>query len=130
MAGKFKDILDKFKKDEAEESVVALTDDVQLRNGFLAWDSVNVQRKNDGDECPHDDTISQWKWLWENVEFNQNQFGIVANVRPHEILNLLARLKGLKLIYPDGTQNENAKKYLRAVIQAKIKNASKDRKKA
>lgn len=125
---KFKEILDVFRKDEAEEVVIALTDDVHLRNGFLAWGSVSVHQKDPGVECDVTEPTEQWEWLWERVEFDVNNFTVISGVKNHEVYALLTRLKGLKLIYPDGTRNTNAEEYIRAVIDQKVKNASKSRK--
>lgn len=125
---KFNEILDTFRKDEAEEVVIALTDDVQLRNGFLAWGSVPVHQKDPGVEFTGTDLQEQWEWLWEQVTFDANNFAMIAGVKSHEVFALLTRLKGLKLIYPDGTRNTNAEEYIRAVIDQKVKNASKSRK--
>jgi hypothetical protein len=122
----FGDILADFKKmamGEAE-NIFPIMEDETLVNGLIAWKSVKINYKTLLD-CPHKDEAGQWEWLWEQVEFNSSQFGAVAGVKMQDTGNLLTRLKGLRLIYPDGTINVLAKQYLQAQIMGKIRQATK-----
>lgn len=116
----FGEVLAEFKSKEEPENIVSLLDDEQLRQGIVAWKSVVVRYKALC-ECTHKDEASRWRWLWEQVEYNQEDFGMVAGVKVQDVGKLLTRLKGLRLIYPDGTIHKLAKNYLQATIMEKLK---------
>lgn len=122
----FGEILAYFKRKAADEpeNIVPLIDDTVLTNGLIAWKSIVIKYKS-AEQCPCSDEASQWEWLWIQIEFDTTKFGSVAGVRPQEVGALLTRLKGLRLIYPDGTIDNLAKQYLQSLIAAKIKKATK-----
>lgn len=118
----FGDILAEFKRmamGEAENIFPIMEDDT-LVNGLIAWKSVKTTYKALSD-CPHSDEVGRWEWMWEQVDFDMSRFGAVAGVKAQDTANLFQRLKGLRLIYPDGTINILAKQYLQAIILSKIK---------
>lgn len=119
MAGEsFGEILTEFKNRESAESVFPMLNDVALCNAVLAWKSVSVRYKSTA-PCPHDDEQAQWRWMWENVEYDVESFGVVAGCKPQEAAIMLTRLIGLRLIYPDGSICQFAKQYLgRRIMQA------------
>ena len=121
----FGEILANFKKAASSEpeNIVPLMSDDSLMNGLIAWKSVIVTFKNAGD-CPHQQESQKWQWLWDNIEFDSAAFATVAGVRMQDASCMLTRLKGLKLIYPDGTINEMSRQYLQSLILAKIKSVS------
>jgi hypothetical protein len=121
----FGEILACFKKKSAEEpeNIVPLIDDAVLTNGLIAWKSIVIKYKP-VEQCPCSDEASQWEWLWNQIEFDTTKFGSVAGVKSQEVGALLTRLKGLRLIYPDGTIDNLAKQYLQSLIAAKIKKAT------
>ena len=124
----FGDILADFKKmamGEAE-NIFPIMEDDSLINGLIAWKSVQIKYKELSD-CPYTDDVEKWEWLWQRAEFDLAHFGTVAGVKTQEAGNLFIRLKGLKLIYPDGTINVLAKQYLQAQIIQRL-NKSKPKK--
>jgi hypothetical protein len=118
--GHFGDILNEFKGAEEPENIMPLLDDEILRNGVVAWKSVTITFKP-LEECKYKDKNSRWNWLWTMVDYDVAHFGVVAGVKQQEAVSLVQRLIGLRLIYPDGTINVFAKKYMQSVIMAKIK---------
>lgn len=119
----FGGILAEFKKIEEPENIVPLMDDEMLRNGLVAWKSVSITYKK-AESCSYNDKNSRWNWLWTMIEYDMTHFAIVAGVKPQDAVSLFRRLMGLRLIYPDGTINEFAKKYLQSLIMAKIKKST------
>lgn len=117
------EILDKFKRQEPEnvENIAPLTEDTELRNGLVAWKSVGITYKHAGAVCTAQDDVGQWRWVWEQVEFDSAHFGIVAGIRTQDIGSVLERLKGLRLIYPDGSINGMARQFLQSQIMAKLR---------
>jgi len=117
----FGDVLAEFKAREEEcvENVAPLLEDASLRNALVAWKSVAIEHKSNGG-CPHKDETSRWNWLWQQIEYDQSTFGTVSGAKPAEVVNLITRLIGLRLVYPDGTINQMARQYLQAMILAKL----------
>jgi hypothetical protein len=113
------ELLKYFKKTEAAENIIPLVESEELRNGLVAWKSVAIKYK-DNSECELKDEASRWDWMWNQVEYDVKKFGVVAGIAPQHAQQLLIRLQGLRLIYPDGTVNSFASKYLQAIIMSKL----------
>jgi hypothetical protein len=90
----------------------------------VAWKSVEIKYKSKGD-CDLMNEASKWNWLWDQVEFNSSDFGVVAGIRQQDVGRMVQRLIGLRLIYPDGTISKFAKQYLQMTILSKIRPATK-----
>lgn len=118
----FGEVLAAFKKDEEAENIVAIIDDDELQNGMIAWKSVQIKFKAASD-CTEKDANGRWNWLWEQIEYDANKFGVVAGAKAQDVGKLVERLRGLRLIYPDGTIHTLAKQYLQTIIMSKIKSA-------
>jgi hypothetical protein len=120
----FGEILAHFKKAASNEpeNIVPLMQDDGLINGLISWKSVVIKYGEAGG-CPHQEESRMWQWLWENIDFDASAFAAVAGVRVQDVSSLLTRLRGLRLIYPDGTINEIAKQYLQSLIANKIRSS-------
>ena len=116
----FGELLGHFKANEDAENLVPIVDDDELRSGVVAWKSVQIRYKTPED-CPLKEEVAQWNWLWQHVEFDEQDFGIVAGVKGQNVSPLLRRMVGLRLIYPDGTINKLAKQYLQMQVLKEIK---------
>ena len=116
----FGEMLAGFKANEEPENIVAIVDDEELRKGLVAWKSVVVKYREAGD-CPHKEEAARWNWMWEYVDFDMTGFGTVAGAKSQDVSRMFQRLKGLRLIYPDGTMNKLAKQYLQTTIASKLK---------
>jgi hypothetical protein len=115
----FGEILKYFKESESPETIIPLIDSGELRNALIAWKSVLITYESNKD-CNSNIEQEQWEWLWDNVKFDMQKFGIVSGCKPQNIRNVFDRLKGLRLIYPDGTINVLATSYLQSIIISKI----------
>jgi hypothetical protein len=115
----FGEVLASFKKEEEAENIVAIIDDDELQSGMIAWKSVRIKYKAATD-CKEMDPTARWNWLWEQIEYDSQGFGIVAGAKAQDVGRLIARLCGLRLIYPDGTINTLAKQYLQTIVLQKI----------
>ncbi len=115
----FGEVLSHFKKSESAEYITPLVEDDTLRNAIVAWKSVVISY-TDAADCPYRDEASQWNWMWTKVKFDSQAFGVVAGLKPQDVQNVFQRLAGLRLIYPDGTINNFAAKFLQAIIMAKL----------
>lgn len=121
---KFEDVLKKFKDSESPECIVPLLDDNKLRMALVAWQSVKIMRKQPT-ECNVTDTNEMWMWLWEQVNYDEKAYAIVAGIPIHEVYNVLLRLKGMRLVYPDGTICKLAQQFLQGLIMARLPKRSK-----
>lgn len=120
----FGEILAQFKKKASDEpeNIVPLMENDSLINGLIAWKSVIITYKELG-QCPYSEDSRSWQWLWEGIEFDLGVLATVSGVRVQDVSALLTRLKGLRLIYPDGTINDIAKQYLSSLIANKIRSS-------
>jgi hypothetical protein len=118
----FGEVLSYFKGREEEdvENITPLIEDSQLRSGLVAWKSVSIRFIDGGARCESLTDVEKWDWLWDQVEFNQDIFGVVAGFRTQDIGAIFLRLKGLRLIYPDGTINNMARQFLQSQILQKL----------
>jgi hypothetical protein len=116
----FGEILKEFKTSEEAENVVAILNNDELQNCLIAWKSVRVRYKAASD-CREVDPICKWEWLWKQIEYDMETYGMVAGIKMQDVGRAIERLKGLKLIYPDGTINNLAKQYLQSTIMAKLR---------
>jgi len=119
----FGEILASFKKDEEAENIVAIISDDELQNGLIAWKSVRIKYKAATD-CKEMDPTARWEWLWSQIDYDSQAFGVVAGAKAQDVGRLIARLSGLRLIYPDGTINTLSKQYLQTIIMSKIRSSS------
>jgi hypothetical protein len=119
----FGEVLADFKSNEEAENIVSIIDNDELQNGMIAWKSVQIRYKTASD-CQEKDGTARWDWLWKQIEYDAMGYGIVAGVKATDVGKLLARLNGLRLIYPDGTINTFARQYLQTIIMSKIRQAT------
>lgn len=124
----FGEVLSDFKSRAANEpeNIAPLIDDQILMNGLIAWKSVPIRFKK-SEDCPCKSDSDKWEWLWQSVDYDTGTFGTVAGVKNQDVIPLFIRLKGLKLIYPDGTINSLACQYLQGLILGKLRLATKGR---
>ena len=120
----FGEVLSEFKRAESPESIFPLLEDTSLCNALMAWKSVRVTYKTPHD-CEEDIELLKWEWLWSQVEVDQGDFGVVAGCKGQVAPGMIARLRGLRLIYPDGSINNFAKQYLSSLIMQKIQGKKK-----
>lgn len=119
----FGEVLASFKANEEAENIVAIITDDELQNGMIAWKSVRITFKTH-QECDEKDPVAMWNWLWDQILFDSQSYGVVAGIKAQDVGKLLSRLIGLHLIYPDGSINKLAKQYLQTIIMSKIRQAT------
>jgi len=110
-------ILQRFKNvEEAHpERVHPLITDEALRNLVVAWETAPVTFTAPVTDAPEDEN-SQWQWLWDQVEYDRDYLADCVKIQPGKLGRLLDRAKGFRLIYPDGSSNTNAIKFVRNEI--------------
>lgn len=121
---KFDEVLAEFKASSEAGSVLPICEDVNLRNGVIAWKSIRIERVENG-ECPESDAGSKWDWLWKQVKFDLVLFGRIAGIPYQDTGNVFERLKWLRFIYPDGTVNTFAQQLLNSMLAAMLSKGKK-----
>lgn len=105
--------LNEFKGSEQAETVLMLSGSASLMRIALAWSGMSVIRKAKLKPCVAKDTESVWRWLWDHVEYSQEDLmnripGATAQT-PRNFAALVAN----RVLYPDGTLNSFAGRYLK-----------------
>ena len=121
----FEEAVEKFRSQEQVEDVLAITNvkdpqAIRLRRLVVAWgkikiDRISVQRP----APPAEDEKELWKWMWECVRYDPEELRQVSGVRVG-VEMLMRVLIGNRIIYPDGTVSEYAKKVIRAILKNDI----------
>lgn len=110
-------ILQRFKnaEDAHPERVHPLITDEALRNFVVAWETAPITFSSPTANVPEDEN-SQWQWLWDQVEYDRDYLAYCVKIQPGKLGNLLNRAKAFRLIYPDGSSNKSAIKFIRNEI--------------
>lgn len=93
----FDDLLQQYKDNPRRESTALLLEDARLLRYCVVFKQVKPQRLSD---YPLERT---WEALWNCVEVDIGRLAILADDVPAVALRNLERIKGLRLVYPDGT---------------------------
>lgn len=111
------ELLTAFKAQEEErlECVHPLVKDPLLRNFVVAWSVSEIGFERPAGEVPADEAV-RWNWLWEGVRFDRREIANALKIEVSKVGRLVQRAAAFRLIYPDGTANQMAVKFIRAEI--------------
>lgn len=105
--------LEAFKRQEQPETVLMLAGSAELTRIALAWSGMPVARKKKLKSCETDDHEGVWRWLWDNIEYSQDELlNRVPGSTPQTARNFAA-LVANRVLYPDGTLNSFVSKYMK-----------------
>lgn len=110
----FEELLAKYKDNPRRESTALLFTDPVLLKYCVIWKQVTVERNTNyvfGEPT--------WAALWECVTVDLNQIAMLADDELVKARKNIERLKGLRLVYPDGSVQELVNK----VITKKVMDA-------
>ena len=115
--GRAGEILQRFKNAEEShpERIHPLITDEALRNLVVAWETAPITFSNPTANTPEGEN-SQWQWLWDQVEYDRDYLAYCVKIQPGKIGSLFDRARAFRLIYPDGSSNTNAIKFVRNEI--------------
>lgn len=126
----FGEVLKYFKDEENLESIAALVDEPAARKAVAAWKGMTIKFKEGIGECPDElSDVEKWRWMWDQVECSEEEFGMISGVRIAEAGPLMSRLKALRLIFPDNTISRRAAEYLQAIMLAQLRSAKPEKSK-
>jgi hypothetical protein len=120
-----------FKQNERPEVVLLLADNPDLIKIVVAWTSLDINREGKLTDSPGESESELWKWLWQNTVYRLSELKEKIGTSLSEIAlgNKMKPLIGNRIIYPDGTVNSFAERYLREQVvklfEAKLKKPSK-----
>ena len=109
--------LSEFKGQERPEAVLLLAEDPELIRITVAWTNTNTAQPKKFTRPPQkDDGHEWWEWLWHNRTYSRQEVmekGAYVELRFDRKFRTLI---GNRLIYPDGTVNSFAQRYLREKV--------------
>ncbi|MBZ0273808.1 hypothetical protein K8I61_17345 [bacterium] len=111
-------VLAAIKGEAAYEDIVPLLEDIELQRLIVVWSKFPVVFTPDESEPPIN-ARSRWEWLWQFSRFDESELERHLAC-PSSIRVLITRAKATRLIYPDGTVQDNALKLLRSRIAAAL----------
>lgn len=93
----FLELLDTYKENPRRESAALLLTDPILLRYCVIWKQVQVRRR--------DDRVvdASWAGLWDCVFVDLDTIALLADDELVKARKTVERLKGLRLVYPDGT---------------------------
>jgi len=122
--------LAEFKSDEKPEVVLLLGDDADLVRITVAWTNTVTSPAKKLTRPPKEDNANAWwNWLWANITYSRQELMDKARQPYQGFDQKLKALIGNRILYPDGTINSFAQRYLRErvlkLFQAKPPNSRK-----
>ena len=109
----FHEKLELFKNCEKAEVVLLVAKNYELIKMLVAWRHIRLKRKATMTPLSGESEQEIWDWLWDNVEYEENDMVLRSGAGEHSVKRRLPVLIGNRLIYPDGTINRFAERYLR-----------------
>jgi hypothetical protein len=110
----FDEKLAQFKSDEKPEVVLLLGDDADLVRITVAWTNTTTARTKRLASPPKaDNENGWWDWLWDNTTYSRQELMEKACQSFQGFDLRLRSLIGNRILYPDGSINSFAQRYLR-----------------
>ncbi len=109
----FDELLEQYKAAPRRESAALLLTDPILLKYCVIWKQVTVERVSD------EPAEASWGALWACVRLDLEQIALLADDELVKARKTVERLKGLRLVYPDGSVQELVNK----VIAKKVMDA-------
>lgn len=125
----FQEIMLDFVNLESADQIFPLSTSSQLCEGIVAWQTTpitfkpNIISSSGGNcvMCESDDASVKWEFLWNCIDFDMQYFIKNSGISSQQIQAVFDRLKGLRLIYPDGSIHRTAKQYLQVRMFSQLK---------
>ena len=107
----FEELLDQYKTNPRRESAVLLLNDARLLSYAVIFKQCPPERVLEYGSPAHPEEAT-WNSLWECVRVNYDSIALLADDELVKAKKNIERLKGLRLIYPDGTLPDLATKII------------------
>lgn len=111
----FDELLEQYKANPRRESAALVLNDGALLKYCVVFKQVKPKRLHD---YPFE---RSWEALWDCVQVDTERLAILADDVPAVALRNLERIKGLRLVYPDGTVQRDVEMLLQKRIDEALK---------
>jgi hypothetical protein len=104
-----------FKQNEKPEVVLVIADNLELIKIIIGWTNLDLRHTDSIPELNNASENEIWEGLWKNTKVNLTELKEKTGV-PYSESVLESKLKpliGNHILYPDGTINSFAQRYLR-----------------
>lgn len=115
----FEALLETYKANPRRESAALLLTDAQLLAYVVIFKQCPPERRTGEDGYPMQPVEATWTALWDCVEVNVKTIALLADDELVKAQKMVERLKGLRLVFPDGTLQELATQ----IIVKRVKDA-------
>jgi hypothetical protein len=105
---------------EPPYSAACLADDPDLVRIAHAWAYADVTLKLQDSPPPLGNWREFWEWLWDGCYFDLEDLAERSGLSEHDTRIAFRRLRGLWLIFPDGTLSDTLSAALTAVANRAI----------
>ena len=110
----YEQVLAEFKAQEKPEGVLLLAEDTDLIRIAVAWPNMTVSRPRKFTRLAERASENErWEWLWHNTEFSRQEMMEKADQSFQGLGRKFKALTGNRILYPDGSINSFAQRYLR-----------------
>jgi len=106
------------------EKLISIKGDEKALSAIVAWTNTPITRKEEG-QPENDSEIALLSWLWDCIEYDEEHWRTMAGLKVQEATTVFQKLKGLRLIYPDGSAEDYATLYIRSIMNKAIFGESK-----
>lgn len=114
------DLLAPFKANESLSPIVALVDDTLAMQVLVVWPYVPKDWAEPTSGFPSDSN-ARWAWLWEGCQFSAHDYARMVDVGVSTLQRKLEKLRGARLMFPDGSIDARAESFVRNHIARGIK---------
>jgi len=110
----FEEKLTEFKADERAEVVLLLGNDADLLRITVAWTNMATSPAKKETRPPKvNNATAWWNWLWDNTTYSRQELMEKAHQSYQDFDQKVKALIGNRILYPDGSINSFAQRYLR-----------------
>ena len=114
-------IIEQAKADEEStlENLIFLLDTpgLTLCKALVAWQRTKVVVEPEGTPP---DGVDRMQWLWKFCKYDGKTFSSSVGMKQSEATDVVRQLRDLRLIYPDGTVNDLARKLVGSRIRKEM----------
>lgn len=89
---------------------------------LAAWQTTPHEWKQPKAPCPDggNPTPAAWAWLWSGIELDAVALADAANVSQSTARTRMRMLIATRLVFPDGTISDHAKRAMRAAVASRL----------
>ena len=106
-------------EDRNQHLLVFMINDSDAQKVLGAWTLYGARTNKDREMQPNEDYLVAGKKIWPRVDYEK--LSRLSGVHLGAVMEVFHRLREARLLYPDGTANEQALRIVRAEVGATIR---------